>query len=94
VYAPPEEPQLLRGEPALGFRPVRLELDLQAEKLAVESRVNYSKLVTIEHNVKVFFIGRIFAEDFRIVNDAVDKCWGAKTRKTDGQRDHRDRRRR
>jgi len=50
----------------------------QTEKLAKESRVNYSKLVTVEHNIRVFFIGRIASEDFDIVTHAVNECWRVK----------------
>jgi len=81
VYTLPGRPQLLRDEPRLGFSPVRLEKDVSTETLALESRVNYSTLVTVEHNVKVFFIGRIVAEDMDIVDAAVDQCWADKVRK-------------
>ncbi|OHE97419.1 hypothetical protein CORC01_07324 [Colletotrichum orchidophilum] len=70
----------LRDEPKLGFPPVRVRITLEGEKLAKESRVNYSKLVTVEHNVKVLFIGYIGPGDFEYVEDAVDDCWEKKTR--------------
>lgn len=74
--------RLLPDEPTLGFRPVRLEIKAAGEKLSRESRVNYSKLVTVEHNVKVFFIGNINAEDFDdTVPQAVDRCWQEKIHK-------------
>ncbi|KAK1833371.1 hypothetical protein QBC39DRAFT_370247 [Podospora conica] len=82
VYPIFGRPQMLPKEPKLGFEPVRLELDYHTERLAKESRINYSKLVTVEHNVSVFFIGRIVAEDFDIVQNAVDKCWSEKRRDT------------
>ncbi|KAK3940779.1 hypothetical protein QBC46DRAFT_118380 [Diplogelasinospora grovesii] len=102
VYHLGGRPRMLENEPELGFVPVRLELDYQSEKLAKESRVNYSKLVTVEHNVKVFFIGRIVSADYPIVVAAVDKCWGEKIREQTQQRpivhrqprDHRDSRHR
>lgn len=71
-------PKPLEGEPKLGFPPVRMKMDAHDEKLARESRVNYSKLVTIEHNVKVFFIGQVVHSDLGIVGEAVDKCWKEK----------------
>ena len=86
-------PQRLPKEPVLGFDPVRLELDYSTERLAKESRVNYSKLVTVEHNVSVFFIGRIVAEDFDIVTNAVDKCWADKYRSSGGGESSNHRRR-
>lgn len=56
---------MLDGEPKLGFAPVRVDMTEDGEKLSKESRVNYSKLVTIEHNVKVF-IGSIVTVGWRI----------------------------
>lgn len=50
------------------------------ENLSKASRVNYSKLITVEHNVKVLFIGRVVSGDWDIVTDAVNKCWRKKTR--------------
>ncbi|PHH74061.1 hypothetical protein CDD82_5119 [Ophiocordyceps australis] len=70
--------RLLDGEPELGFDSVRAELSQEGEKLSKESRVNYSKLVTVEHNVKVFFIGSIVAKDWDRVQEAVNRCWNDK----------------
>ncbi|KAK6062378.1 hypothetical protein SCUP234_07286 [Seiridium cupressi] len=67
-------PSLLKHEPDLGFKPVMVTMEVE-EGLAKESRANYSKLVTVEHNVKVFFIGTIKRSHFRVVKEAVDKCW-------------------
>lgn len=67
--------KLLPGEPKLGFAPVKITLTEEGEKLSKESRVNYSKLVTVEHNVKVMFVGRIVASDWETVSEAVNKCW-------------------
>ena len=69
---------MLSKEPKLGFPPVRMRIKVDDEKLAKESRVNYSKLVTIEHNVKVFFIGSIVSNDINKVGKAVDDCWRRK----------------
>lgn len=76
LYSIPGRPELLKAEPRLGFLPVRMEMDVSTEKLARTARINYSKLVTVEHNVKVFFIGRIVAEDMDTVDSTVDKCLG------------------
>ncbi|KAI0552529.1 hypothetical protein F4679DRAFT_592091 [Xylaria curta] len=81
IYAAGQKPKLLKNEPDLGFDPVPLEIYAEGETLARESRVNYSKLVTIEHNVKVFFIGRIPYPYFDSVSYAVDKCWNDKMQK-------------
>ncbi|KAF4589495.1 hypothetical protein GQ602_003384 [Ophiocordyceps camponoti-floridani] len=70
--------RLLENEPKLGFPPIRVEMTEEGEKLSKESRVNYSKLVTVEHNVKVFFIGSVVTNDWDIVQDAVNRCWSEK----------------
>ncbi|ORY71777.1 uncharacterized protein BCR38DRAFT_330097, partial [Pseudomassariella vexata] len=75
-------PKLLKGEPNMGYPPVLMKMSAEGEKLAKESRVNYSKLVTIEHNVKVFFIGTIEGRDFETVQSAVDECWQRKLHHT------------
>lgn len=80
VYSDGTKPKLLDGEPKLGVRPVRMRIYAPGEQLARESRVNYAKLTTVEHNVKVFFIGSIHRPDFSIVREAVDRCWAAKNR--------------
>lgn len=82
VFEEGQKPRLLRGEPELGFKPVQLNIYAEGEKVAKESRVNYSKLVTIEHNFKVFFIGHIPYPDFEKVQYAVNKCWEDKTHKS------------
>ncbi|KAI1405656.1 hypothetical protein F4819DRAFT_509400 [Hypoxylon fuscum] len=78
IYMAGHKPRPLKNEPDLGFAPVGLHVYAEGEKLARESRVNYSKLVTIEHNVKVFFIGSITGEDFENVRYAVNECWDKK----------------
>ncbi|KAI1847964.1 hypothetical protein JX266_006077 [Neoarthrinium moseri] len=81
VYEPPSPPTRLRGEPQHGFDPVRMEIYVEGETLVAESRINYSKLVTIEHNINVLFIGRIYGEDFEAVSRAVDECWARRIRR-------------
>jgi hypothetical protein len=78
IYERSGRPRLLDKEPKLGFPPVRVEMKQEGEKLSKESRVNYSKLVTVEHNVKVFFIGSIVYNDWELVSDAVNYCWNKK----------------
>ncbi|KAI1414278.1 hypothetical protein F5Y13DRAFT_19231 [Hypoxylon sp. FL1857] len=79
-------PKPLKNEPALGFQPVALQVYADGETLAKESRVNYSKLVTIEHNVKVFFIGSIAPQDFEVVRYAVEECWNNKMHRSKKRR--------
>lgn len=70
----------LDGEPKLGFSSVRAEMREEGEKLALESRVKYSKLITVDHNYPVFFIGRVYMSDWQTVLEAVDYCWNQKHR--------------
>ncbi|KAI1079293.1 hypothetical protein F5B20DRAFT_581395 [Whalleya microplaca] len=78
IYVEGHKARPLKNEPDLGFDPVALTVYAEGEKLAKESRVNYSKLVTIEHNVKVFFIGSITGHHFENVQYAVNECWEKK----------------
>ncbi|KAJ9164828.1 hypothetical protein NKR19_g1026 [Coniochaeta hoffmannii] len=76
VHEENSEPRLLEGEPELGFPPVRMTITASGEALARVSRVDYSKLLTVKHNVMVFFIGKIVTKDFLdVIQQAVDKCW-------------------
>ncbi|KND92090.1 hypothetical protein TOPH_03429 [Tolypocladium ophioglossoides CBS 100239] len=78
IYERGHKVRPLEGEPKLGFPAVKVEMTEEGEKLSKESRVNYSKLVTVEHNVKVFFIGTVAGNDWDIVQDAVNRCWSEK----------------
>jgi hypothetical protein len=53
-----EGPQILPGE-GLSKEPIRVDVISSSDKLDPLSRINYTKLYTIEHNVKVFFFGRV-----------------------------------
>ncbi len=53
-------PYLLEDEKGLMTKhPIRVEVFMDSQKLDPLSRLNYAKLYTVEHNVKVFFIGRV-----------------------------------
>lgn len=78
IYERGQKAKLLSGEPKLGFAPAKVDITMEGEKLSKESRVNYSKLVTVEHNVKVFFIGNVTPSDWEIVSEAVNRCWEEK----------------
>ncbi|TDZ21641.1 hypothetical protein Cob_v005594 [Colletotrichum orbiculare MAFF 240422] len=70
----------VKNEPSLGFDPIRANIFVEGEKLQKESRINYSKLMTVEHNVKVFTIGHIVDEDLDNLEMAVNHCWEQKSR--------------
>jgi hypothetical protein len=71
-------PVALSNEPRLGFPPVRVHIYEPGERISKESRVNYSKLTTVEHNVKVLFIGRVVGSDWEVVTEAVNTSWANK----------------
>ncbi|KAL1841931.1 hypothetical protein VTJ49DRAFT_6322 [Mycothermus thermophilus] len=76
VHQHNKDPRRLKGEPRLGIPPVRVKLYERAEKISVESRINYSKVYSIEHNVRVFFIGSVVKSDFDdIFLPAADSCF-------------------
>lgn len=77
IYHNGSQPMLLRGEPELGFSPIRFHPSLH-ERIGEEARVDYSRLVTVEHNVAVSFIGAIAYKDRKIVEISVDDCWDRK----------------
>jgi len=45
--------------------PIRIEVTKDSHKLDPLSRLNYAKLYTVEHNVKVLFIGKV-AKNYEI----------------------------
>lgn len=63
--------ELLPREPALGFRPVRHRSLDGEDAMSPAARINYSKLCTVEHNVKIAFVGEVLEEDMHIVVGAV-----------------------
>jgi hypothetical protein len=56
-----EKPVYFSGEKKKGLTktPIRMKADNSRHKLLPESRLNYAKMYTVEHNVKVWFIGEI-----------------------------------
>ncbi|KAF6813458.1 hypothetical protein CSOJ01_04642 [Colletotrichum sojae] len=71
------KPHMVPGEPSLGFKEVKARL-IDGETLSRESRINYAKICTVEHNVKVLLIGNVVKDDVRIISNAVDDCWQQK----------------
>ncbi|KAN0102590.1 hypothetical protein V8E51_010903 [Hyaloscypha variabilis] len=58
-YKGDKPPTEISGEAKLVLRPVEVIPRTPRDKLAKESRLNYAKIYTIEHNVKVVFIGHV-----------------------------------
>jgi hypothetical protein len=83
IHTPDRAPMLLNSEPDLGVSPIRLVVkqNLQGiERLAPESRINYAKHVTIEHNSVVFIIGHIHPDDLDTLGAGVDAMWEKRVR--------------
>lgn len=64
---------------------MRVEMTAEGEVLPDEARINYSKVVTVELNLKVFFVGHVYEDDWAIVEDAFNDCWNKKTRRNKGK---------
>ena len=81
IYTGNDIPPLMQGESDSSLRgPIRVEPRTPRDKLDPASRLNYSKIYTVEHNVKVKFIGRIasgYQQSFMVDFDAV---WESKTK--------------
>lgn len=45
--------------------PIRIEVGSPRHGLDPTSRLNYAKIYTVEHNLKVSFIGRVHEDSFR-----------------------------
>ncbi|KAL3424947.1 hypothetical protein PVAG01_04228 [Phlyctema vagabunda] len=68
IYSSSKAPRLQRGE-VLEKRPIRVKTKSDNHKLDPNSRLNYAKLYTVEHNVKVVFIGAVMDEYHQLVRD-------------------------
>lgn len=62
----------------IGLEPIRIEPISPREKLVAESVINYAKIYTVEHNVKVFFIGSIHEHSRHTFHREVDNAWSRK----------------
>jgi hypothetical protein len=59
--------QLMPGE-VLTKSPLHLQLEDKSMKLAASSRINFSRLYTVEYNVKVATVGRISHKDLELLD--------------------------
>jgi hypothetical protein len=76
--APPAE---VDGE-NLSKEPIRVIPKTPRDKLDSESRLNYAKIYTVEHNVKVYFVGEIAPESKRRLIIDFDAAWNSKRQMT------------
>jgi hypothetical protein len=79
IYTGQYPPEPSESELALTRSPIRILPNKSEDKLPLGSWVNYAKKYTIEHNVKVVFIGSI-APDSRLIFDKdFDLIWSKKS---------------
>ncbi|ESZ94921.1 hypothetical protein SBOR_4713 [Sclerotinia borealis F-4128] len=67
-----DQPTMIQGEKEKGLRkqPIKVIPDASRERLQAASRLNYAKVYTVEHNVKVWFIGKLTKEsESHVVTD-------------------------
>jgi hypothetical protein len=75
IYTGPHPPILSKGEPPLLLRSVRVIPKTPRDKLEKESRINYGKISTVEHNVKAHFIGQIADSSHHSFISDFDATW-------------------
>jgi hypothetical protein len=78
IYTGEYPPYPIDGEDDLTKGAIRVIPRTPRDKLDPASRVNYAKIYTVEHNVKVQFIGSIAPEDRYRFNTDFDATWSAK----------------
>lgn len=66
---PRNPPKASKGERHLPNTPVCVEPMAAGQKLDPESRLNYAKVYTVEHNLQVFFIGKIHKDSVKVFKD-------------------------
>lgn len=62
----------------LSNEPIRVIPKTPREKLIYNSLINYAKIYTVEHNVKVCFIGEIATSSMERFRADFGKTWGRK----------------
>lgn len=78
VYVGDRPPPNLSGEHTLSKPPIEMIPKNARHKLEPASRINYAKIYTVEHNVKVCFIGRIAQSSEKQLMTDFDNTWNKK----------------
>ncbi|KAH9213681.1 hypothetical protein DL95DRAFT_524341 [Leptodontidium sp. 2 PMI_412] len=81
VYMDDPVPDPLPGE-SLSLKPIKLKAKSPRHKLKPQSRINYAKIYTVEHNVKVLFIGEVSKSSRRTFMTDFDQVWANKRKMT------------
>lgn len=77
IYAGDTAPPPVDGE-KLTKPPIQMIPQTYRDKLEPTSRINYAKIYTVEHNVKVCFIGHIAQTSERQLMTDFDDTWSKK----------------
>ncbi|RDL32580.1 uncharacterized protein BP5553_09036 [Venustampulla echinocandica] len=80
IYTGDSPPQPLPGESPLEKRPIQMIPKTPREKLDPASRINYAKYYTVEHNVKVKFIGKLAPSSYKTFVMDSETAWNNKIR--------------
>jgi len=79
IYTSKDAPKELKGEAPLRKRPIQVIPNTPRDKLSLDSRVNYAKIYTVEHNVKVLFTGRLAPKSEGKFLIDFDETWSQRT---------------
>jgi hypothetical protein len=74
IYTGHKAPKELPGE-GLVHKPIEVIPKTPRDKLEPNSRINFAKIYTVEHNVKVMFIGQISKNSERAFMSDFDSVW-------------------
>ena len=72
VYSHKEKPLITPGEKT-AKKPIPIILEQEGEKLDPMTRLNFAKVYTIEHNIKVAKVGRVPQENINQLLTYLDK---------------------
>lgn len=59
IHDSEDKPKMLKGEPMLSKTPIAVDRSPEADPLTYASRINFSKVTTVEHNVRAMAVGKV-----------------------------------
>ncbi|KAH8656069.1 hypothetical protein BGZ60DRAFT_417710 [Tricladium varicosporioides] len=75
LYSSTDKPSFAPGE-VLHIKPISVQMSSPKEKLDPMTRINFNKVYTVEHNVKIFIIGKIHPDHKQQFYDAWAESMG------------------
>jgi hypothetical protein len=82
IYAGDQPPSEVNAAEYLSKEPIQMIPKTARDKLDPTSRINYAKIYTVEHNVKVCFIGHIAPSSEKQLMVDFDDTWDKKRKIT------------